>query len=416
MEGLCQSSHSVVRINIDETSVKLVMNVSKGHVSERAYRLHIDGYPMGKNATLAAQRSCATHMAAVCDNAEIQRLLPQVVLISNQQVSEARYEEIRRDAPPLVKIWRCPKAWMNIDLMKKYLHLLGSCLRAYRPTHRFILYLDAHKVHINPATLRVASMEDLWICVVPSKMTWALQPCDTHLFASYKRLLGEEFQRVSGETEHGTVSWELVMQALWRVVEALLTEKTWSHAFASVGLSHRQGLVSERTLRKLQMSRSDMRLATTLPSLHDFDHIFPRRGTAPIHELFLPIERFLRGQSLPSAPPERQRVHAIAAAPVPANPWFGRTRSTSAQTLLAPAPPVALCPSSLAMSQQPPPLPPPEELPPSGGTMQSPSSSSRTTPSSSTIPRGKPLPLPRRLRNLPQPRESLPPPKDLPRP
>ena len=214
-----------MRINSDETSVKLVLNEPKGHVSERAYRLHIAGHPTGRNANLASQRSCATHMAAICDSPEFQRLLPQVVLPSDKQVSEARYDTIRRSAPAGVIVWRLPTAWMNCTLMKRCLCLLGSCLRAYRPTHRFILYLDAHKVHINTATLRVASQEDLWICVIPSKMTWTLQPCDTHLFSGYKRQLGEELQRLSGATEHGTISWELVMQALWQVVATLLTDK-----------------------------------------------------------------------------------------------------------------------------------------------------------------------------------------------
>ena len=348
LDKLCLPKYSVVRINIDETSVKLVLNEGKGHVSERAYRLHIAGHPMCRNASLSAQRSCATHMAAICDNPAFQRLLPQVVLLSDQLVSEARYETIRRSAPANVTVWRLPKAWMNCILMKRYLRLLGSCLRDYHPTHRFILYLDAHKVHIHPETLRVASQVDLWICVIPRMMTWALQPCDTHLFLSYKRQLGEELQRLSGATEHGTISWELVMQALWQVMATLLTDKDWSNACAAVGLSDRQQNVSTRSTRKLQLAERNIEVSTGLPSLEDFEHIFPRRGDPPIHELFLPIERLLRGLSLPPVQLALRSPRRDAPPPM-SNPWFGCTRSTSAQALPAPQAFVAPCPRSLAV-------------------------------------------------------------------
>ena len=83
--------------------------------------------------------------------------------------------------------------------------------------------------------LRAASRANLWICVIPAKMTWALQPCDTHVFASYKRLLGEEYQRRSGLTAAGDITWELLLVSLWHVVNTLLQGKDWSAAFDSVG-------------------------------------------------------------------------------------------------------------------------------------------------------------------------------------
>jgi len=68
LQSLCPCDRTLVLLNIDETSVKLVPQESKGHVSDRAYRLHIRGIPMGRNASLSAQRSCITHMGAVCDH------------------------------------------------------------------------------------------------------------------------------------------------------------------------------------------------------------------------------------------------------------------------------------------------------------------------------------------------------------
>ena len=54
-------------INIDETNVKLVPQERAGHMSKGAYRLFVQGRPMGRNASLSAQRTTITHVAAFPD-------------------------------------------------------------------------------------------------------------------------------------------------------------------------------------------------------------------------------------------------------------------------------------------------------------------------------------------------------------
>ena len=104
-------------INIDETNVKLVPQERAGHVSKGAYRLFVQGRPMGRNASLSAQRSTITHVAAMCDRADFQTLLPQVVLVGANQVGEERLARIRMTEPACVRIWRYPKAWMSNAVM-----------------------------------------------------------------------------------------------------------------------------------------------------------------------------------------------------------------------------------------------------------------------------------------------------------
>ena len=276
-------------INIDETNVKLAPQERAGHVSKGAYRLFVQGRPMGRNASLSAQRSTITHVAAMCDRADFQTLLPQVVLVGANQVGEERLARIRMTAPACVRIWRYPKAWMSNAVMVRYMQLLGGCLKEYRQTYRFILYVDVLKAHICPAVLRAASAANIWICVVPGKMTWALQPCDTHLFARYKQLLTEEFQRRSGLTCTGEISWELMLASLWHVILVLLQGRDWSQAFAAVGLLNGQTRLSRRTKSKLRYERPPPPADSSLPTLADFELIFPKGVSVPIHELFLPI-------------------------------------------------------------------------------------------------------------------------------
>ena len=318
------------------------------------------GMPLGRNASLAAQRSAITHVTAICDHPEIQTRLPQVVLVGENQFTEGRAYRLRSEAPGSVHLWRQKKAWMTTELMVQYILLLGGCVQEFQTTHRFILYLDALRAHVSPKVLRAASRANLWICVIPSKMTWALQPCDTHVFASYKRLLGEEYQRRSGLTPAGDITWELLFESLWHVVNTLVQGKDWSAAFDSVGIRSQQRALSDRTRRKLQYPLEPPQVQASLPPLSDFVQIWPKGVRIPIHELFLPVERFLRGLlqepliegvAQPSLQPVVERQ---------VNPWFGRTRRTSA-LVASSSTPVARpepCPVPAALGTQEPPLPP----------------------------------------------------------
>ena len=294
-QGLDPPERERVLINIDETSVRLVPEEGRGHVSKRAYRLFVSGVHMGRRASLAACRSTITHVAAICNRARFQRLLPQVVLIGENQVTVARLAALRAALPEGCHIWREKTGWMRSTTMVEYVRLLGRCLRDFQSTHRFILYFDALRAHVCPAVLRAASRAGLWICVIPSKLTWALQPCDTHLFALYKRLLGQEVQRRSGLTAAGELNWELVLEAVWHIVAVLMNTKDWSHAFSAVGLAEEQRNVSARTKRKLQMETSALNTGRAVPTLSALTYIFPRGAIIPVHELFLGVERYLRG-------------------------------------------------------------------------------------------------------------------------
>ena len=360
LQRLDRPEKTRVLVNVDETSVRLVPQEGKGHVSNRAYRLLCSGLPLGRNASLAAQRSAITHVTAICDNPEIQNLLPQVVLVGESQFTEVRFHRLRSEAPDSVHLWRQKRAWMTTDLMVQYILLLGGCLQKFQTTHRFILYLDALRAHVSPRVLRTASRANLWICVIPAKMTWALQPCDTHVFASYKRLLGEEYQRRSGLTAAGDITWELLLGSLWHVVNTLLRGKDWSAAFDAVGLRGQQRRLSDRTRRKLQYPLEAPQVQASLPTLSDFEQIWPKRVWIPIHELFLPVERFLRG--LPQEPlPEREAKPSLPPeVKSQVNSWFGRTRSTSSRSASSSTPVVRPepCPTPTALRTPEPPLPP----------------------------------------------------------
>ena len=100
-------------------------------MSERANRLFVQGKPMGCSASLSAQRSTITHVAAMCDRPDFHTRLPQVGLVGANQVTEERLARLRLGAPACVRIWRYPKAWMSTSVMVRYLRLRGMCLQEF---------------------------------------------------------------------------------------------------------------------------------------------------------------------------------------------------------------------------------------------------------------------------------------------
>ena len=85
---------------------------------------------------------------------------------------------------------------------------------------------------------------------------------------------GEELQRLSGETVDGPLNWELVLEALWRVVVSLMTDRDWAYAFTAVGPADRQQSLSKRTRNKLQYTEDNPEVLHSLPLLDEFVHIF----------------------------------------------------------------------------------------------------------------------------------------------
>ena len=108
-----------------------------------------------------------------------------------------------------------------------------------------------------------------------------LQPCDTHLFACYKQMLTEDFQRRSGLTSAGDVSWELMLESLWHVILVLLQGRDWSQAFAAVGILDGQAHLSKRTQSKLSYERPPPLEDSSLPTLSDFEVIFSQECVCP---------------------------------------------------------------------------------------------------------------------------------------
>jgi len=334
--GMCS-----VHINFDETSVCLFQGSKSGHMVRAALARRRSGDALTRDVKRGEARTNFTHVAFICDDPDIQVLLPQVIIVGEKTMPAQTAADVVETVPPPCVLLRCRNAWVTEDTMVQIAAELGERLAPFAATHAFTLFADSYKAHIGKRALRAFGRAHVRFCCIPAGLTWALQPCDTHVFALYKRRLREVCEDVALARRDGKVRYPDVINAVTSVVHTVLNGRSWARAFADLGLSGTQVHVSARLRRQLQLPSIFADMPAAVPDLQQLMHIFPRGHNIPVEDLFAFFTQ-RRHTTVTRTP----RTHAPAhprdvrtEGEVPdAQAWFGRTRSTSSQ---AAAPPTA---------------------------------------------------------------------------
>ena len=178
-----------VRINMDATGFRLYSECKNGHMTLQAKTLKRSARSLTNPATRAQTRGMFSLLAFICDDATIQHALPQIVLVKNTHMAGLSIAEMRSELPENTVLWTAQKAWMTGDLMCRAIRVLHKHLKKYMRTCQFILSSDAFRAHLTRNVWRTLARKGFMYHLIPAKMTWVMQPCDTHVFASLKRCL-----------------------------------------------------------------------------------------------------------------------------------------------------------------------------------------------------------------------------------
>ena len=302
----------ILRLNLDETSVKLFQGEGKGTIffkkRKRSSRPGAAGGEDGAEApeavqavTLQHKRTCLTHVGLVCDRPEVQPLLPQVLIGNESTFHAGEMEELVAACPPNVHLIRQRSAWNNTETQKRVLRLLAAALRehertAVRPGMKRwqpVLLLDACRLHIHPSVAKSAAALGIWLVVVPARLTWLLQPLDTHVFQRYKEYFRSAYQRARLQTPDGQLSVSQFLGAFCQTIQHLVQGVRWEFAFDSDGYGQvGQGRVSPYILGQLGLAEPPD--APSLePTLGMLQLCFPRKSTVPLNTLLGPCRRQL---------------------------------------------------------------------------------------------------------------------------
>ena len=122
LHNLSEAGETALRLNLDETSIVLSHDGQKGVVTRTN---HKDVVFVPKTS---AKRGSLTYAALVCDDQQVQPILPQMI-IGNEHVLRVRdMQEMEAQVPHNVFLVRAKSSWITMELMVHILKLLRKTL------------------------------------------------------------------------------------------------------------------------------------------------------------------------------------------------------------------------------------------------------------------------------------------------
>jgi hypothetical protein len=390
LEAQLPNGKKLLKLNMDETSCRLHYEAPIGVFASEPVALDARRGFVYQAVTRGQTRACLSHVALVCDDAEVQAQLPQYILGNERTLQASVISELVAEGGVSENLYisRRKSAWVDDASLAIIAAHWGRVLTQVAGDCQPVLLVDACPVHMGKRFLAACARWHIWVSFIPAKLTWLLQPCDTHCFAKYKRSLRDQYHKEALRNAGGAVSTKQIILHIDHAIKTVLQGTHWGRAFSANGFGATQRHVRKRILKHLQMDEAP-RISRDLPTLEQFSALFPRNRVPPLAEA-LACHRRLRPPPVPEVG-EGAEAEPVAAVDV----WHGRLRSSSRLGLDI-GEGVRLEPASSSSSGAQPPLPPPPCPPPNGEVLPP-----AVPPWARRPPVGRPLhPLRRRSREF----------------
>lgn len=260
----------IVLINLDETSVCFAPELRSGLVVIRS--------SSEAKALVAKQdtRSNLTYVATVCDDESVQASMPHFIIGDKTRIRDTDMVSLRESPKNNVHVWRNEKsAWNNHTLMQRILTVIRDAL-SHRPDLLPVLILDVAPCHIHKSVFQKARQLGIWLVFVPSRVTYLLQPLDTHGFFSFKAWLRRMYAALRGVAVDGLVARLDWLKVLQSAKEAHFDQKSWKRAFADTGARLPFAHLT-KSLSKYATPEDAMTVEAAELSEQDLAHFWPKR-------------------------------------------------------------------------------------------------------------------------------------------
>lgn len=228
---LRRSEGIVVVLNMDETMLSGVKRAKRGVTSCSAAVAD----PVAPRRERGMLRTSL--LATICSDAEVQPHLPQIRLPRGDGRAAPSRPVLRSfaDAGRPQVAWHGSGGWVTTRVLVWYLRVLRRSVQSVRPGARLVLLLDCCPSHMAQETLAAARRTGVDLIFVPSRMTFMLQPLDTHVFAVLKGRIRELEFEARAAAESGTVSPLDRVRLHGRAVDEILVHRDWSQTMVRGG-------------------------------------------------------------------------------------------------------------------------------------------------------------------------------------
>jgi hypothetical protein len=271
---------------MDETAVAYSYPVQRGTVIIKKW------LPKGKahkkqQLTTADVRGHITVMAFITHIPAVQAILPQILLGNRHKFTQAFLRSMAGCIPPNVHMWPGDSSWNNQYKMAKALKLLAKSLTRCMETYQPVLVLDCCRAHVCRALSLLATRLGIRLLFVPAKLTWLLQPADTHLFAKFKSFVRAAWalRWSEGRGQITDKEWaQMILDALVKVVRGSF----WRAAFEEVGLLCNQQKLGAKLQLRLQLAAGAAVSAAPCdrPTSDQIRSVFPKRTKTELLDIF----------------------------------------------------------------------------------------------------------------------------------
>ena len=265
-------------LNLDETSIPVVFTNWKGTVMVRNGR-SAWATPRQK-VTKTETRMYFTLVAIICDDPTLQPLLPQVMFVGASCLTQSQFATLREELPDNVYVKRMPNGWSNAEQHKLIIRILSMTLAPFSDVQP-ILTFDAAPLHVTADVLAEIRAGGLLFMLVPAKLTWLLQPLDTHAFLKLKLYLKQRFAASLIEDEPNVNRVARMVRLVISAIRKVLQGHRWQVAFQQTGLWRDQALIKSFIKRNLQYDQLPY-ISDARPSMEMLRKCWPK--TRPFHE------------------------------------------------------------------------------------------------------------------------------------
>ncbi len=286
-----------VVVNVDETAVERLVPHRRGHVlPSQPDRAAVAG--LYERIARRDSHGHVTLVGAVASDPALQSHLPQLVLARDGTLSVAERTRLRALRAPLQWL-EGTDGWVTGANFPRVLTLLRRAILAQRPGSQVVVVCDSAAQHVCDAAVLHAQRLRIHLVCIPGRVTWLLQPLDTHVFALLKRRLHttQLVERAASATGVlGPTRWIHILEA---VVTDVLVRGDWSRAMHANGLCGNTGALRPRICQALQ---GQLPLPLVAPSDEELTTILGRRRQGLAERLTRGAERFRRAAAAAALP------------------------------------------------------------------------------------------------------------------
>ena len=148
IEAQRDGDKTLVRINMDESSCKLSPQVTRGLVALPSGMKGQQFLQIERRNPLKLRRSAVTLAAFVSDNDEVNKALPQIIVGAEHIIQAWMTPQLMKDRQDSIFVLRRKSAWLKTDVVVNLIKVLGEALKPFASSHRFVLIMDAARIHL----------------------------------------------------------------------------------------------------------------------------------------------------------------------------------------------------------------------------------------------------------------------------